>query len=110
MYIHIENDNYLRIEANHLDSYDSKYKGIMVYVSKVERIEKVIDNYSYWNETCRPMDDCNYKFLVCKYKRKSQKKIDMINDYIYANHELILDLYKNNKRYAIVDLIRKVAE
>lgn len=110
MYIHIENDDYLRIEACHYDSYDRKGKGIMVYLTRVERTEIASTEYRYWSEKCIPMDDCNYKFLVCEYKRKSKKKIDMINDYIYVNHELIIDLYKNNKRYAIVDLIRKVAE
>ncbi len=70
MYIHIENDDYLKIGACHYDSYDRKDKGIMVYLTKVERTEISSGELKYWSEKCTPMDDCNFRFFACKYKEK----------------------------------------
>ena len=105
----IEGNTYLCIDVSHRDggmnffSYKNEQKGVEVSFSKKEIVEK--DGYK--SMTYSPMDNCNFRLLMYPYNRRSQKQIDRAKQYIDEIGDVLFELWINNKKQEIFELIKE---
>lgn len=106
---HLQDNDYLTIKVMHRAggmsyiSGNTEKKGVQVSFTK----EKITNEHGYNCSHSVPMDNCNFRFLALEYKRKSQKKIDAVYEYIYQNQEEYLECWlKGEFNYIILDVAR----
>ena len=75
-------------------------RGIYVYFKRME-IGNGFRSFA-------PLNDSNFKVLAAELKRKSQKRIDMVIDYIQKNAEELANLYSKGERQSIVVMLKNI--
>lgn len=110
MKLHIENNDYLVIEAQHADggmnyfSGGREVKGVYVYFTK----KTIVNRNGYESSIMTMFDACNFKVLALAYNRKSQKQIDKVHAYVKEQKDTLLALWKNDDKKAIYDIIKAI--
>lgn len=110
--MHIKDNEYLVMKVMHKDGgmnyFSSKIepKGVEVVFTKTE----IFVDKTSTIERYTPMDNCNYRILVLEYKRKSQKKLDMVYQFVMDNKEELFHLWLNDLRKQLIDTLSKIGE
>jgi hypothetical protein len=101
--LHIENNEYLEITVRH------RVGGINHFSGKEEKRGVEVSFTHVIKDGCihrsKPMDKRNFRILVFKYKRKSQKKIEAVSAYMTSNIEKIFELWKSGDYQSLYDFI-----
>jgi hypothetical protein len=91
----IKDNEYLDIDVGHVNggmNYFSgrvESKGIEVYFTKV-KLSDDMKSYEF-----SPHDKENFRIKVASYKRKSQKKLDQVFQFVKDNQDSLLQLWVN---------------
>lgn len=91
MYRLIEDNKYMKIKSSYslggMNYFSGKNeeRGLRVHFSVVEK-----NGYS---ERSTPRDDTNFKFLIKKMKRASQKQSKKLNEWLLDNQDELFDEY-----------------
>lgn len=99
-YINIKENNFLKIKVSHRAGGDNVFhgttekRGVQVSFTSIEK-----DGYV---ERFVPMDGVNFRILALEYKRKSQKKIKLVEDFVEKNTKELFELWKNRDKDSII--------
>ena len=101
-YINIKDNTYLKISVAHRDA------GLTARGNEVPRgvivSFTVIERDGMW-EKCSPYDNGNYNVQAVVYKRRNQKAISKVEQFVKDNVEKLFELWKDNQRANMVEFI-----